>query len=49
MSKQDIPVILHNDNRGLLSVEDGQLDVLQLSADGRRELTTMTTAPSRAG
>lgn len=38
MSKVDIPVRLHNDKRGLLSVEDGQLEVLQLSADGRREL-----------
>ncbi|KAL7423158.1 sphinganine kinase lcb4 [Cryptotrichosporon argae] len=32
---QDIPVILHNDKRGLLTVEDDQLDVLQLSSDGR--------------
>lgn len=38
MSKLDIPVRLHNDKRGLLSVEDGQLEVLQLSADGSREL-----------
>jgi hypothetical protein len=35
---QDLPVILHNDQRGLLTIEDGRLDVLQLSKDGRREL-----------
>ncbi|ORY28466.1 ATP-NAD kinase-like domain-containing protein [Naematelia encephala] len=32
---QDLPVILHNDKRGLLTIEDGKLDVLQLSKDGR--------------
>ncbi|WWC70765.1 uncharacterized protein I206_104716 [Kwoniella pini CBS 10737] len=32
---QDLPVILHNDKRGLLTVEDDKLDVLQLSKDGR--------------
>nr|XP_019045641.1 D-erythro-sphingosine kinase [Kwoniella bestiolae CBS 10118]OCF24571.1 D-erythro-sphingosine kinase [Kwoniella bestiolae CBS 10118] len=32
---QDLPVILHNDKRGLLTVEDDRLDVLQLSRDGR--------------
>ncbi|WWC62565.1 uncharacterized protein I303_105161 [Kwoniella dejecticola CBS 10117] len=32
---QDLPVILHNDKRGLLTVEDDKLDVLQLSRDGR--------------
>jgi sphingosine kinase len=37
MTPQDLPVVLHNDNRGLLTVEEGKLDVLQLSADGRRE------------
>ncbi|KAK8858569.1 hypothetical protein IAR55_002798 [Kwoniella newhampshirensis] len=31
----DLPVILHNEKRGLLTVEDGRLDVLQLSSDGR--------------
>jgi sphingosine kinase len=34
---QDLPVILHNDKRGLLTVEEGRLDVLQLSREGRRE------------
>lgn len=34
---QDLPVILHNEKRGLLTIEDGRLDVLQLSSDGRRE------------
>ena len=33
---QDLPVLLHNDKRGLLTLEDGNLDVLQLSRDGRR-------------
>jgi sphingosine kinase len=33
---QDLPVIIHNDQRGLLTIEDGRLDVLQLSKDGRR-------------
>ena len=37
-AQQDLPVILHNDKRGLLTVEEGRLDVLQLSQDGRREL-----------
>ena len=37
MSKhQDLPVLLHNDNRGLLTIEDGTFEVLQLSSDGRR-------------
>ncbi|GMK53631.1 hypothetical protein CspeluHIS016_0102170 [Cutaneotrichosporon spelunceum] len=36
VSNKDIPVIIHNRKRGLLSLEDGYLDVLQLSADGRR-------------
>lgn len=36
-SHQDLPVILHNDQRGLLTIEDGKFDVLQLSKDGRRE------------
>lgn len=50
MSKQDLPVVLHNEQRGLLSIEDGKLDVLQLTADGRRkclvkkELTPSTEA-----
>ncbi|WVR06330.1 hypothetical protein IAU60_003361 [Kwoniella sp. DSM 27419] len=34
-SHLDLPVLLHNDKRGLLTVEDGRLDVLQLSKDGR--------------
>lgn len=34
---QDLPVILHNDKRGLLTVEEGRLDVLQLSRQGRRK------------
>lgn len=34
---QDLPVILHNDKRGLLTVEEGRLDVLQLSREGRRK------------
>ena len=33
---QDLPVVLHNENRGLLTIEEGRLDVLQLSKDGRR-------------
>lgn len=33
---QDLPVILHNDQRGLITIEDGRFDVLQLSRDGRR-------------
>lgn len=37
--QQDLPVVLHNDKRGLLTVEEGRLDVLQLSRDGRREFT----------
>ncbi|WVF69189.1 hypothetical protein IAT40_003964 [Kwoniella sp. CBS 6097] len=39
---QDLPVILHNDKRGLLTVEDGRLDVLQLSRDGRPPKQLMT-------
>jgi len=35
---QDLPVILHNEKRGLLTVEEGRLDVLQLSKEGRRML-----------
>ncbi|EIW73704.1 hypothetical protein TREMEDRAFT_67509 [Tremella mesenterica DSM 1558] len=34
MGPQDIPVILHNDKRGLLVLEDDILQVLQLSRDG---------------
>ena len=34
---QDLPVILHNDRRGLLTVENGSFEVLQLSQDGQRE------------
>jgi sphingosine kinase len=41
---QDLPVILHNDKRGLLTIEDGRLDVLQLSNDGRRESTRSSLA-----
>ena len=33
---QDLPVVLHNEKRGLLTVEEGRLDVLQLSKEGRR-------------
>jgi hypothetical protein len=33
---QDLPVVLHNEQRGLLTVEEGRLDVLQLSKEGRR-------------
>ncbi|OCF42065.1 D-erythro-sphingosine kinase [Kwoniella heveanensis CBS 569] len=39
---QDLPVILHNEKRGLLTVEDGRLDVLQLSRDGRPPKQLMT-------
>jgi len=34
----DLPVILHNEKRGLLTFDNGTLDVLQLSKDGRREI-----------
>ena len=37
MKHQDLPVVLHNDKRGLLTIEDGKLEVLQLSRDGNRE------------
>lgn len=37
MLATDVPVLLHNSTRGLLSLDDGRLDVLQLSSDGRRE------------
>jgi hypothetical protein len=40
---QDLPVILHNDKRGLLTVEEGRLDVLQLSKEGRRKFTPPIT------
>jgi len=43
MEHPDLPVILHNDKRGLLTVEEGKLDVIQLSRDGRRELLTPLT------
>lgn len=36
MEHQDLPVTLHNEKRGLLTIEDDRLDVLQLSRDGRR-------------
>jgi sphingosine kinase len=36
--QQDLQVVLDNDKRGLLTVEEGRVDVLQLSQDGRREL-----------
>ncbi len=39
MNHQDLPVLLHNDRRGLLTIEEGRLDVLQLSRDGRREFS----------
>lgn len=35
--QQDLEVVLEHDKRGLLTVEEGRLDVLQLSKDGRRE------------
>lgn len=34
---QDLPVVLDNEKRGLLTVEEGRLDVLQLSKEGHRE------------
>lgn len=37
---QDLPVVLHNEKRGLLTVEEGRLDVLQLSKEGRRASTS---------
>jgi hypothetical protein len=37
MNHQDLPVVLHNDKRGLLTIENGRFDVLQLSRDGRRK------------
>lgn len=37
LTKVDIPVIIHNGKRGLLTIENGFLDVLQLSSDGRRK------------
>ncbi|WWD04871.1 hypothetical protein V865_002942 [Kwoniella europaea PYCC6329] len=40
---QDLPVILHNDKRGLLTVEEGRLDVLQLSRDGRPPKRLLST------
>jgi sphingosine kinase len=45
---QDLPVILHNDKRGLLTLEDGKLDVLQLSRDGRRKWTARHRSLRRA-
>ncbi|KAI9632026.1 putative D-erythro-sphingosine kinase [Dioszegia hungarica] len=41
---QDLPVILHNDQRGLLTIEDGRLDVLQLSKDGRPPKRLLTSS-----
>lgn len=35
--KQDLPVVLEHGKRGLLSIDDGRLDLLQLSSDGNRE------------
>ncbi|WWD18462.1 hypothetical protein CI109_102914 [Kwoniella shandongensis] len=43
ISHQDLPVILHNEKRGLLTVEDGRLDVLQLSRDGRPPKRLLST------
>lgn len=52
--KQDLPVVLEHGKRGLLSIDDGRLDVLQLSSDGNREhprraacLPSLTSAPKR--
>lgn len=48
--KQDLPVVLEHGKRGLLSIDDGRLDVLQLSSDGNRELprrASLTSAPKR--
>lgn len=46
--KTDLPVVLEHGKRGLLSIDDGRLDVLQLSSDGNREppLPSCTHAPS---
>lgn len=44
---QDLPVVLHNDKRGLLTVEEGRLDVLQLSKEGHRELPCLPVSPAR--
>ncbi|WVQ82967.1 hypothetical protein IAT38_005103 [Cryptococcus sp. DSM 104549] len=41
---QDLPVILHNDKRGLLTIEHATLDVLQLSNDGRPPKRLLTCA-----
>ena len=40
---QDLPVVLDNEKRGLLTVEEGRLDVLQLSREGRREYSFVWT------
>lgn len=40
-SHQDLPVVLHNEKRGLLTVEEGKLDVLQLSKEGHRKLRSL--------
>jgi hypothetical protein len=45
MRHQDLPVTLHNDKRGLLTIEDGHLDVLQLSRDGRRSSCFLNPEP----
>lgn len=42
--KQDLPVVLEHAKRGLLSIDDGRLDVLQLSSDGNRESLLRTSS-----
>lgn len=44
--KQDLPVVLEHDKRGLLSIDDGRLDVLQLSSDGNRTSRSSCAPPS---
>ena len=41
MNHQDIPVTLHNNQRGLLTIEEGRLEVLQLSPDARRQSASL--------
>lgn len=42
--KQDLPVVLEHAKRGLLSIDEGRLDVLQLSSDGNRESLLRTSS-----
>ncbi|ORX40105.1 ATP-NAD kinase-like domain-containing protein [Kockovaella imperatae] len=41
---QDLPVILHNNRRGLITIEDGVFEVLQLSSDGRPPKKLLSSA-----